>query len=125
MQCPHCEEELTIIEGELSDSHAELIGATDVNISVTFDLTCESCGEDLGSFEFNNDQDIGDFVEEHGDYELNIELYEEDFCVLKSNGHVSVGVEATLRVVCEGCSVSTDYKWSDYVPLNEALDGMV
>lgn len=122
MQCPHCDKEVITVEAELEDSNADVISGTDVNISISFMLLCAACGEELGGFVLNNDQDIGDFVDAHPDHEFGVELHGERFSVLKSNGHTSVGAEATLRVVCEECSTSSDYEWSDYESLSTVLD---
>lgn len=124
MQCPHCEEELTIVDGEIEVANVELESPDEVHGAILMTLKCTSCMEDLMEYEVEINQDIDDFEETHPSHELSITLHDESFVIHKSNGHVSIGASGTIRVVCEECSVHADYEWSDYTALNDVLEEM-
>lgn len=124
MQCPHCGEELIEVEGEIEVANVELESAGEVQGAILTTLNCPVCMEDLMEYEVEITQDISDFEEQHDGHDLQVTLHDEHFSLLRANGHVSVGATGTIRVLCEDCSETADYEWSDYEPLNDVLSQM-
>ena len=113
MNCPHCNEELEL-DHDLYRSEAELSGTEEVEVQITFTLTCASCNEALGEYTFEGEQDISDFANEHEeseDHELSVALSNEEFTETLHNNILLLGAEATIAVSCI-CGSSTEFLWS-------------
>lgn len=124
MNCPNCEEEL-LVDGEFEDSSVELDTTTEVVGTITCNLYCIKCTENLMEHELDIEQDITDFTAEHDDeryHELEAKIAGERFTVHTStDGTKFVGASATLSVHCT-CGRIAEYEWSDYEALSEVLE---
>lgn len=112
MNCPHCNEELEFDYGFYS-SEVEL-DASDAVGRVEFTLMCNSCGESLGEYSFELEQDIADFASSHDDsdeHELSVTLSNESFIETLHNNVQYLGAEATVTVSCM-CGTQVEYLWS-------------
>jgi hypothetical protein len=122
MKCPHCKVNL-VLNGEFEDADVDFVSYSDVSGTVKFTLFCKSCTEELGEYEFEVEQDVSDFTDNHDEeveHELSVEIINVRF--VRSVDHV--GFDCVIRLSCS-CGEGTDFEYEDSIREIEVTNELI